>query len=629
MEFCFHGEISGLLPGIQELCTDYAFSIKKDGLPVEVVQKSGSPLLVEFQGKAAVITYDRKIHFFRALGLLIERLREQSTPFSLKEVPQFTMNGPMLDVSQGNAAPNVQSVRQLLRHMAVMGLDMLMLYSEDSYKVKEQPYFGYLRARYTEEELRECDGYADLFGIEMIPCIQTLAHLIDVLKWKEFSDIKEDHETLLVGEEKTYRFIEDLIKAAAKPFKSKKIHIGMDEAWRLGLGRYLELHGLVPKGEIMKQHLTRVMEIVRKLGLEPLMWSDMFFRAYAKDGDYYDPDVQIPESAKAMVPDDVTLVYWDYYHTDEAFYSDFIDKHRVFGEPVFAGGIWTWTGFGANWGLTFDTMNPALTACKKKGVKRIIATVWGDNGTECHVFANLPGFALFAEHGYSYELDTDKLKKRFAFYTGACYDDFYNLAYLDETPGCRPGNPDQMNPSKALMWQDLLTGLFDKNIEGLPLNEHYAGLAEKFKAAAGRSGAYGGLFRFNYHVADVLSVKSELGIKITRAYRENDRTELKRITGEILPCLTEKVRELRACHKRLWFSTCKALGWDVMDMRYGSLLIRIESAEEEIADYLDGRLDRLEELEEERLYYNGEKGLVPYANFYGKIVSPSRIAPEA
>ena len=155
MEFCFHGEISGLLPGIQELCTDYAFSIKKDGLPVEVVQKPGSPLLVEFQGKAAVITYDRKIHFFRALGLLIERLREQSTPFSLKEVPQFTMNGPMLDVSQGNAAPNVQSVRQLLRHMAVMGLDMLMLYSEDSYKVKEQPYFGYLRARYTEEELRD------------------------------------------------------------------------------------------------------------------------------------------------------------------------------------------------------------------------------------------------------------------------------------------------------------------------------------------------------------------------------------------------------------------------------------------------------------------------------------------
>ena len=52
----------------------------------------------------------------------------------------------------------------------------------------------------------------------------------------------------------------------------------MDEAWHLGTGRYLKEHGLVPGELIMKEHLARVMEIVRKLGLEPMMWSDMFLR---------------------------------------------------------------------------------------------------------------------------------------------------------------------------------------------------------------------------------------------------------------------------------------------------------------------------------------------------------------
>ena len=628
MTFDFKGDVASLLPGIREFCSEYHFCLGEGGLSVEVVREPKSPIRVAMSGQKANITYDEKIHFFRALGLLLEQLADGKTEFSITEKPQFTMNGPMFDVSQGNAVLNKKSMKNILRRMALMGLNMLMMYCEDSYDVKKQPYFGYMRARYSEEELRECDEYAGLFGIEMIPCIQTLAHLIDVLKWKEFSGIKEDYETLLVGCDKTYQFIEDLIRSAVKPFKTKKIHIGMDEAWHLGLGTYLSLHGLVPSGEIMKEHLARVMEIVRRLGLEPMMWSDMFFKAYA-EGDYYDKNVRIPESAKSMVPNDATLVYWDYYHFDEEFYSDFIDKHRVFGEPVFAGGIWTWTGFAANWGMTFKTTNPALMACKKKGIKRVMVTIWGDNGTECNAFANLLGLSLFAEHGYSFDLDEEKFKKRFEFCTGAKFDDFYNMKYLDEVPGSNAENLDQFNPSKYLMWQDILTGLFDKNIDGLPLDSHYAVLAKKFEAAAGNNGDYNDLFRFNYHVADVLSVKSELGLRITRAYKSGNRAELKEYVEAVLPGLVQKVRNLRKCHMRNWFSMYKTLGWDVMDMRYGSLLIRIESAIEEITAYLNGQMDKLEELEEERLYYNSTRGLIAYANYYGKIVSPSRIAPEA
>lgn len=628
MKLYFQGDIEDIKKGIDILSEDFGFEIDPNGLKVQVEKIAGSNVCVEKTGDRATIRYSEKIHFFRALGLLLEALGKRQE-FNIVEEPQFTMNGPMFDVSQGNAVMRVETIKEFIKRISVMGLNMLMLYSEDSYEVKEEPYFGYMRGKYTFEELKECDDYADIFGIEMIPCIQTLAHLVDVLRWPVYKDMRDDEEILLVGNEKVYEFIEHIITAAAAPFRTKRIHIGMDEAWHLGLGAYLENNGYKRKFDIMNEHLARVMEIVKKHNLQPMLWSDMYFRAASKTGDYYDTTSGIPQEVMDSVPKGAQLVYWDYYHDNEEFYVDFIKRHREFGtEPVFAGGIWTWFGFNANWGKTFSTTNPALNVCKREGIKEIIITIWGDNGTESNVYSNLLGLQLFAEHGYAKELDMDKLKNRFGFCTGCNYDDFMSIKYLDEVPGTDAGNLETFNPSKYLMWQDLLTGLFDKNIEGLPLDAHYEKLAANFKASVARNGRFGFVFEFLAKVSDVLALKSEMGIRITQTYKNRDKAALKNLAEQELPELERRVKALRGCHKEHWFIINKALGWDILDMRYGSLLIRIQTAMEEIHDYLNGKLKSLEELEEKRLSFSGEPGLVKYSNFYDKIVSGSRIAPR-
>jgi hypothetical protein len=80
---------------------------------------------------------------------------------------------------------------------------------------------------------------------------------------------------------------------------------------------------------------------------------------------------------------------------------------------------------------------------------------------------------------------------------------------------------------------------------------------------------------------------------------------------------------------KAWFKTYKPSGWNIHDLRYGGLLIRIQSAIEEINMWLKGELPRLEELEEERLLYNGGEGIPCYNNYYGHTASPGRIAPTA
>ena len=636
MRLYFKGDVRPFISGIRELSEELGIEAIFDGCPGDAVTISvvrggaEDELRASVHGNEAEIVWGRRVHFYRALGLILEQLGAGATEFEKAEHMYFTMNGPMYDVSQGNAVINVRRVKRLLRTMALMGLDMLMLYCEDSYEVPSEPYFGYMRSRYTEADMRELDDYADALGIEMIPCIQTLAHLPDTLRWDGvYGDIKEDGECLLVGEERTYEFIRHLLEAASRPFRTKRIHIGMDEAWRLGLGAYLQKHGLTPKSEIMRIHLERVMGILRDLGLKPMMWSDMYFRAVLPDGGYYPPQGELPDALRTAVPEGMQIVYWDYYHDDQRYYEDFLGCHQAMGETVFAGGIWTWMGFGANYARTFDHSYPAVMACKKKGLREVFLTVWGDNGTECNIDATLPGLAFYAEHGYNEDLPLSDIARRFDFCTGAHWDDFMKLQSIDTIPSIGEHDHAQTNASKFLMWQDVLLGLFDRNIEGLPLNAHYEALAAEFSAADGRNGYYDGLMRFNYHVADVLALKCEIGLQLTAAYKARDTIRLRQLADRILPDLRDRAASLRKCHKQYWFRTYKAVGWDVMDLRYGSLLIRIESAIEQVKAWLAGDADALAELDEPRLLYNGRSGIPAYTNFYGQICSASRIAPNA
>lgn len=625
MRLCFTGDIEGLEQGIGLLAKEAGFEAAADGRVVQVEQCEDNHLLVEAADGKLRIVYARKIHFFRALGLLMESLREQDS-FRLEEIPQFTMNGPMFDVSQGGAVIRPESVKAFLRKMSLMGLDMLMLYCEDSFDVAEQPYFGYMRGRYSQAEIRELDDYADLLGIELIPCIQTLSHLADVLKWNAFADIRDDHETMLVGEERTYAFIEQMIVAASAPVRSKRIHIGMDEAWKLGLGEYLIRNGYHSKFDIMNEHLRRVVAMTERLGLKPMMWSDMYFRAGSRSGDYYDPQCVISDEVIAGMPSDVQFVYWDYYHYDEAFYTDWIQRHKKFGStPVFAGGIWNWKGFVLNYGATFVSTNAALNVCKREGVREIIATLWGDDGTECDWFSALLGLQLFAEHGYAEALDEEKLARRFHYCTGARMDDFMAIKNVDEPPGIKPNNLETYNPSRYMLWQNVMMGLFDENIRGLDMAGHYKEMQQQMALYAERNGEYGFVFKVLELLCSVLTLKADAGNRITAAYREGDREELLELAVSVLPEIAARVERLRAYHFERWHIVNKPFGWDIIDLRYGGLLSSLRTAKSRISAYLDGSVERLEELEEKRLLFQGTEGMVD-CYFYKNMPTPSRIS---
>lgn len=208
--------------------------------------------------------------------------------------------------------------------------------------------------RYSREELKALDSYAANKGMELIPCIQTLAHLNAIKRWPAYRD-------------------------------------------RTG---------------ILLKHLARVAEIGRRYGLKLCMWSDMFFRLAG--GDYYNPGAELRGTVIEQIPENVELSYWDYYHKDIGHYRSMLEAHRKLWEEIwFAGGRWTWTGFAPHNAISIRNTKAALTACEEKGTDNVLLTLWGDDGGECSRFSVLP--ALFhAAQTAEANRDEKEIRRRFA-----------------------------------------------------------------------------------------------------------------------------------------------------------------------------------------------------------------------
>ncbi|WP_239618132.1 beta-N-acetylhexosaminidase [Cohnella mopanensis] len=633
MKLHFEGDLNALRPGIRVLSQELKFSEEDNGLVVQVGQ-SGDQDELEVglkQGKA-YIYYGQKHQFFRGLGLLLQRVSAGDSAFELRERQQFDTIGPMFDLSR-NAVLTVDSFKLMLNKMALMGLNTVMLYMEDTYSVDSEPYFGYMRGRYTYAELKEIDDYADQFGIEAFPSIQTLAHLEEFLKWQPVWDYRDTKGALIVGEDRTDRLIEKMIEAASAPFRSRKIHIGMDEAEELGRGKYLDRNGYRSRFEIMTEQLDKVLECTRRLGLKPMMWSDMFLKLAVgnagTESNYYDKNTSIPEEMARRIPKDVDMVYWDYVHLEPEDYENVIANHRPLGcNLVFAGAVWIFNTFGVNYGLSLNASDTALQVCKKEGIREAYATMWGDDGNEGNPFAALLGLQLYAEHAYSAEKpDREWVASRAKFCTGIEADAFLLMKDLDETPGAESDNRKQSNPSKFLLYQDVLLGLFDKQIEGLDMAGHYARLQHQIRSRRNPSADLDYLFEVPEKLCGVLKRKSEVGIELKRAYDAKDNAKLQEIATEVLPAIAEAVRELRNAHRVQWLRMFKPFGWEVIDIRYGGVVNRIDTAIYRLLDYVEGRIDRIEELEQERLVYSAtnrfnNKG-AGWCSYYYRMASPN------
>ena len=512
----------------------------------------------------------------------------------MKEKTNFKRFGVMLDCSR-NAVMKVETVKRFIDHLQIMGYNALELYTEDTYEIKDEPRFGYLRGRYTGEEIKEIDAYANSRGVELIPCVQTLGHFSALVRNTEFSDIVDSNDVLLVDEEKAYALIEKIFATLAENFTSRAVNIGMDETFALGRGKFLDKHGYENRFSIFLRHLQRVVQIAEQYGFTPHMWSDMFFRI-ATGGKYYvDEPFDFPENVVSGLPENIELAYWDYEHYNAREYDVMLDCHARLNRNVwFAGGAWTWTGFAPLNKVALKKTKAAMESVRTNGIKNVLITMWGDDGGECSYFSVLP--TLYAARQYADgNFDDEEIKRGFFNLFKVAFDDFLALDLPDMEYA------KQVAVSKVGLYNDPLLGIYDKNIEKWgknPYGEH----AKCLLAIAKSAGEYAYIFNSQARLCETLVQKLDFGVRLRKAYQSGEKSALKSYLKE-LSKIEKRVQAFYKAFYVLWHTENKPHGWEVQDARLGGLIQRLKTCKLRIKEYLQGKIGEIAELEEEILDY--------------------------
>lgn len=573
--------------------------VSTEGFDISINQ-AGRGYHVEKNSKKITIVYETKNDLLRAYNTALGMIKNNLEIAKVAHQRKFNEVIAMPDLAR-NVVLNVPTLKQYLCRLAGLGYTEVWLYLEDEYEIPGESYFGLQRGRYSQAELHELAVYADKMGIELVPAIQTLAHLKRVLQYAHYNSISDLNDTLYVGKEETKEFIKQEIGAAIAPFLTKKIHIGMDEAHNLGLGKYFFDHGKVDQKDLMLQHAKMVLNLCHELNLKPIMWSDMWFELTSTHHEMYDRQADV---ASLNVDPEIGQVYWDYYNIHEDHYTPMMKKHFELSPNVyFATGIWTWGRLAPNQSKMLAAIKAGLSAAKKADVKKVVATAWMDDGGESPYWSSLLGWQVFSDYQYLNNPAEADFAYNFNLLQDENYDAYMLLDKFDNTKE-QVNNVDEQ-PSKLLLYEDLMQPRYYQNLKQFDFYHYYDNLAKELEKYTSHQ-----LFDYYYDLARALAIKSKL---------------LASLTGDLssLQIQLDNWQEIiiQVARKRLnlWFRENKANGSEVLDIRFGGLIHRADTVRRLIkqgeyqVDLPDVEMDK---------YINGDFG---NAQYY-QIVTPSDIS---
>ncbi len=521
-----------------------------------------------------------------ALHRALAEIVRQPELEELAETPRFEFRGLMVDASRGGV-PHAEHVKRMIGYAALLGFSHLALYTEDTYVVAGQPLFGYLRGAYSQAELAELSAYGALLGVELFPCIQTLAHLEQVLQYADYTPIKDTRSVLAVGAKGTRAFVESLLESATAPYASRWVHVGMDEPWDLGRGRCFEVGKPIDPRELYLAQLELVSDACEKRARKMMYWGDVVV------GQHGDPALNAAQTAR--LPQNAEVVFWDYYHEDEAFYEQRLREYRAMGyEPFVAPGVWNWDRL---WGLYEKckrTTGPMLRVAKRQKISRVLMTMWGDDGQECPWRSNLPALCYYAEHCFRDDVNDSDVDHMLQALCGDPLAAFVLPSALD----CPTDEAFSLvgNRSKGFLWDDPLLRLYLGHFsERKKLCKDYAKLAKRLSNARKAASAENAkLFRYAADLARALADKIELLTEIERSLRRGERKAASKLARRVQTLMT-RYSELWQSHRSLWLEENKPFGLEVIDGRYGGALARLGVLRQVLRDFGRGKLESIDE----------------------------------
>ena len=485
----------------------------------------------------------------------------------------------------GNAVPRIGTLRKYIDILSGMGYTELYLGLTNAYKIESEPYFCYKRSGYTVEQLQEIDGYCASKGIELRCAMQTLAHLYPLSRHYRFKEIMDTKDILLVGDDRVYELIDKMFDTLSRGIKSRHIHIGFDEAFGLGTGKYFERHGYIDRRRILLEHLKRIQQIAKKYGLICDIWHDTLMDTVASE--------VTADDIKRELPEETRIFYWNYRQNDEnELKKALLDVKRCSDNVGYCGSAFKICGFGPQNRYSISRLLPQIKVSGELGIKQFIVSSYSDRGAWSSFYSVLPAYFVAAEyaHGRCSGID-DVDRDKFYRICGVKFDDMISLDYLNNPE--KKDVPAIGNRSGWMFMSDPLVTSYDMFTKD-GTGDLYELLAEEYDRVDGGQMAH--VFEMSAAAARVLATKSHFAARLRDAYERRDRAELERLVEDSKK-LEERLVRLNRIFTKYWKKDYFATGVEVDHLYLGYNIIRTQYIRDVIIDFIenDTPIDELSE----------------------------------
>lgn len=396
---------------------------------------------------------------------------------TITDWPNFKLRGWQDDISRGPIV-TMDYLKRLILQMAECKINFFSLYTEHTFRTESHPDVAPIEA-FTADEIKELEAFCKPYHIQIIGNQQCFAHFEEILKNPFYDDIADAPDNVNPGTEKTYAFLEDLIKEEAESYSHPLFNINCDETESLGSGKAKAYVDSIGSTTAYYKHINRVNQIVKKYGKRAMMW-----------GDIADAHPDILEN----LDKDIILIAWSYAARDS--FDEFLEPYVASGHEFMVAPGCSMSGW--VWPYYHDLTSDIPHLCRdgyRKGAFGVMNTSWDDFG-ESQINTALYGLALGAEMSWNPIKNTDiekatseekerKISENFsthffgfpdaqlehALKTVSTLSETENIGrFASMTEKMTPFYPSQIGDSIEMFYNNLLDNWFnpnnaDKNIE--------------------------------------------------------------------------------------------------------------------------------------------------------------------
>jgi hypothetical protein len=350
-------------------------------------QKTADSYRLRVTPKEVKVWAPNRTGLLYALHTLLGLVRSEGkslflSPVEIEDGPDFSMRGISDDISRRQVS-TVDDFCRIIRDLSRWRYNYYLLYMEDMFQLDRHPAIGAASGALTKDEVRIIVAYGKLWGVEIVPIVQTLGHLEKVLALPEYQDLSETtqdpasgHRRVLdIGNPKSYELLSDLFAELFEVFDSDYVHIGCDETRMFGTERNKEKADKIGHAALFIQHLQNVMKILRPHHKKIMFYADMFNPSLLHTW-------KVTEDQLRTVRDmGLIFVNWDYEKRFTSQYYQYLHLiQKQNGSQIVGPGTWCWQALYPSSEMVRQTSRVFLKLAYEEGLREAYTSSWCDRG---------------------------------------------------------------------------------------------------------------------------------------------------------------------------------------------------------------------------------------------------------